>query len=301
MKIENKFITKKVITRIIGIISGILILASALFYIAVFVLTPTQIRNPEAEHLHFRMQLIVEGNQADFSQDKFQEAYTPGACSFSLTETPIHFHDGKDQIVHIHWKDITGGQVLKYYGINLVENPIMTSTLGFSYEDKGQIIPKNNKIWGRLFGTTEDKIKSNELKLFIYSGEQDNFSKKDNNAFLNNKLEDFFETKSLVSYESKFEWQNLFSLKTQAHGDLKIPISKELSSKIADQNSSANNNPNSILNPDKSKEFSEEELKEINNLLGNVVIFIQKDEPTNDQVKAKFDNLIKLEPSVCGG
>lgn len=297
---KKNLVSKKLLLWVIASISSVLILLSLGFYTAVFVLTPTHIRDPKPEHLHFRMQIIVEGNQPNFAEDKFQEAYTPGACSFDITETPIHFHDGKDQIVHIHWKNITGGQVLKYYGIDLVENPLMTSTLGFSYEEKNQIIPKNNQIWGRMFGDTDKKIKSDELKMYIYTGEKDNFTKKDNNNFLNKTLEDFFETKSLVSYndnQSGFNLSNLFSLKAEAHGGVEIPKPKP---KIA-ENSPINNDSNSITNKDKDKEFSEDELKEINNLIGNVVIFIQKDEPTNELVKARFDNLTTLEPSVCGG
>jgi len=296
---KKPLVSKKVLLWIVASISSLLILVSLGFYIVVFVLTPSHIRDPKPEHLHFRMQLIIENNYVNFGEDKYQEPYTPGACSFDITETPIHFHDGKDQIVHIHWKNITGGQVLKYYGIDLVENPLMTSTLGFSFEDKNQIIPKNNKIWGRLFGDTEKKIKSGDLKMFIYRGEKDNFTKKNNDDFLNKNLEDFFETRSLVSYHKtpNINILNLFSLQAEAHGGVKIPSPKP---KVAENTTNTDEN-NSITSKDKTEEFTEEELKEINNLIGNVVIFIQKEEPTNDQVKARFDNLVPLEPSVCGG
>jgi hypothetical protein len=45
---------------------------------------------------------------------------------------------------------------------------------------------------------------------------------------------------------------------------------------------------------------SEEELTRINNVIGNVVIFTQEEEPTKEQVKARFDNLVPLHDSTCG-
>ena len=45
---------------------------------------------------------------------------------------------------------------------------------------------------------------------------------------------------------------------------------------------------------------SEEELTRINNVIGNVVIFAQEKEPTKEQIKARFDNLVPLHDSTCG-
>jgi hypothetical protein len=46
---------------------------------------------------------------------------------------------------------------------------------------------------------------------------------------------------------------------------------------------------------------TQEELKRLNNVIGNVVIFVQKDKPTDQQIKAKFDHLIPVSESACAG
>ena len=47
-------------------------------------------------------------------------------------------------------------------------------------------------------------------------------------------------------------------------------------------------------------EKSEEELTRINNLVGNVAIFVQEKEPTKEEIQARFDNLVPLHESTCG-
>jgi hypothetical protein len=260
------------------IISSLLILVLGLvgfwYYLFVYALTPESIRNPEPEHLHFRMQIVVDGKDTDFTQDKFQEIYTPGSCNFSITESPIHFHDKKDQIVHIHWRNLTGGQVLKYYGIDPDGNILMKDKLGYSLEDN-QFLPKEIKTAGKPFGENLEKewFVEKDYKMFVYSGEKEAFEKKETSDFMNKNLEDFFGVKSIVTSKNKteFKLQNLFSLPVYAHGG------------------------------EDGKKHSEDELKEINNLIGNVVIFIQKDEPSKEEIQKRFDNLVDLEPSVCGG
>jgi len=118
-------------------------------------------------------------------------------------------------------------------------------------------------------------------------------------------------------------WQNILKneVKTQAHAGeshrtlteaeqheaeerLEVKEKAEIERKNNQANSqklnlSSQNSQNSIDRNSSGK--SEEELKKINNLLGNVVIFVQPNEPTSEQVKAKFDKLIPLGDSVCGG
>jgi len=48
-------------------------------------------------------------------------------------------------------------------------------------------------------------------------------------------------------------------------------------------------------------ENEQEKLTRINNLLGNVVIFAQKDKPTDQQIKERFSDLEPLSDSTCGG
>lgn len=243
------------------------------YYTLVYVLTPPSIRDPKPEHLHFRMQVVVDGKNTDFSESKFQESYSPGSCNFSITETPIHFHDKKDQIVHIHWTNMTGGQVLKYYGIDPEGNFLMKDTMGYKLE-KDNFWPKKIATFGKPFGENIEKewFVENNYKIYVYSGEKDSFSKRPTQDFMNKTVEDFFGKKSIVTGSNdKFDIRNLFSVSVSAH------------------------------NGENGTEHSEEELKEINNLVGNVVIFIQKEEPGREEVQERFDNLVELSPSVCGG
>ena len=48
-------------------------------------------------------------------------------------------------------------------------------------------------------------------------------------------------------------------------------------------------------------ESEEEKLTRINNMLGNVVIFVQKDVPSDEQIKERFNDLEPLSDSTCGG
>jgi hypothetical protein len=45
----------------------------------------------------------------------------------------------------------------------------------------------------------------------------------------------------------------------------------------------------------------DEKLTELNHVLGSAVIFIQKDKPTDAQVKERFQHLVPLPQSACGG
>jgi len=55
------------------------------------------------------------------------------------------------------------------------------------------------------------------------------------------------------------------------------------------------------LVPTASAHGDDEQLAALNDVLGNVVIFVQKKPPTADQIKARFTDLIPLPESSCGG
>ncbi len=42
-------------------------------------------------------------------------------------------------------------------------------------------------------------------------------------------------------------------------------------------------------------------LTALNDVLGSVVIFVQKDKPTDQQIKDRFNHLVPLPQSTCGG
>ena len=223
--------------------------------------SPENIVEPEFAHHHFRMQFFDGDSRVDFSQDKFQEDYVKDAC-VGLAETPIHFHDGQDQIVHIHWRDITGGQVLKYYGLNLIGG--VDDVLAYK---KSSNLLKPDKI--NIFA---DVLNPSVEKLHIYTGDKNNYEKRELKEFLKQDLETFFGQESSYSGVTQ----------VFAHND------------ESDGHHDGDNAAGE-------KEYSQDELEQLNDLIGNIVIYAQEDEPSEERIKEAFNNLVELEPSTCGG
>jgi len=230
---------------LVGLVSLIL-LAVLLSVSYVFAVSPEPIRSPQLEHSHFRMQIIVDGQAVDFSEDQFQIEYIPNQCTGDLAAEPIHFHDARDQIVHIHWANITGGMVLKNYGWNYIGGT--PDSLGYRLDDLNNI--KTVPIHGAVLPAIDDTT-----NIFIYSGDESAYVKKDFKDFLVTDLETFF------GVESNFPAQAT-ATDGESDGDALIRI---------------------------------------NNLLGNVVIFAQDEEPTEQEIASRFNNLVELSDSTCGG
>lgn len=264
---KRRFVPSKKIVRYVGAGFAGLLLVAGIAYGYMYLRTPAHIRRPAFEHYHFRTQIVVDGNAVDFSKREFQEENKPAACSTAVTSTPIHFHDEMDQMTHVHWKGMTGGEFLKYYGWNFIGGT--DNSLGYRY-DKG-LLPRSVGIYGNAL-----PARSPSAKFYVYIGEKDNYQQKTWNDFLKQDLELFFGKKSLLGQAKApgFGIAHWLFPKASAHGG------------IQDEHSSNK---------------SEEELKRINNLLGNVVIFAQEQEPTKEQIQARFDNLVPLGESTCGG
>lgn len=247
---------------------AVLLLFSSVIYGYVYASTPSHIRNPKFEHYHFRTQIVVDGKSVDFSKDKFQNK-TPGTCSIEPGGTPIDFHDKTDQLTHIHWDGVTGGEFLKYYGWNLIGGS--DENLGLRY-DESSVIGQTVDRYGAFLPDIP-----NGSNYYVYIGDANGYEKKDWNNFLKQDLEAFFGTKSNLNQDDKTTLlENMLFPKAYATGGQ--------SDKHAGDNGK-----------------TEEELKRINNLIGNVTIFVQKDEPSSAQIKARFSNLVPLKDSICGG
>lgn len=268
-KINSSFFHNNLIMKIAGtILSAVLVYLVVLSYF--YITTPANVRSPKYEHLHFRAQVLVNGKAEDFSQEKYQDLL-PNACSGKVADSPIHFHDHINQIVHIHWRDITGGQVLKNYGWNFVGGT--NSSLGRRFDQKF-LLPSEVKVHGKLLpelGGSEN--------FFIYTGDENGYTKKNWDDFLNQDLPTFFGAKSNVDYPQSFLDSLLFK-KVSAHEGDNQEVKPATSANVTKTN---------------------EELTRINNLLGNVVIFAQSSEPTDQQIKDRFSNLVPLQDSTCGG
>jgi hypothetical protein len=270
--------------------------------------SPTRFTYPKFDHLHFRMQYIFRGEAEDFGSAKYQVDYAKDICDGNLTESPIHFHDNKDQIVHIHWQGMTGGDVLKFYGLNLTGG--LDNTMGFqldklfSWPPKITHVPYYNDLLPEAQG---------EDKYYIYTGDANSYNEKSLQDFLYQPLETFFAKESNIrknlETEAKLRSSRLDSLFTipvladhPTHSkEEQIEIDKKKTEKQL-QNIETNNNAVSenIQNTSDPKK-TEDELKEINNLIGNVVVFVQPNKPTDEQIKARFNNLEPLGLSQCGG
>jgi hypothetical protein len=271
-------------TKIIAIILAIFILFPLIGYSYIrFGLSQDNISYPAKDHAHFRMQYVYHGTIENFADAKYQTPYDKGQCDGSLTKEPIHLHDTKNQIVHLHWARITGGEVLKNYGLNLIGG--QDDKLGYQLYELTKFKVTPIPIFGKVLPQPESGD-----KLWFYSGEKDNFKSRTIEEFKSQDMEKFFgvtsqERLDQEKYGDKISFFS--SVKVLAHGD-SSNHDKEL----------ANNSTTSTTSQ---APKTEEELKQINNLLGNVVIFVQSTEPTQDQIKRQFDVLEPLSPSTCGG
>lgn len=219
--------------------------------------SPASIKYPKVDHYHFRTRLFVEGKAIDFGQQNFQETYEAGQCTAELADTPIHFHDNKDQMTHIHWDDMTGGLMLKYYGWNFIGGS--DDALGRRY-DQNFWKPSTVATRGDVLPAVSDGT-----NYFVYISTAEGYKQKNWHEFLSQDFEVFFEKQSNLPEASL--WDKLFP-KASAHG---------------------------------TEVHEEGDLKALNNLIGDVVIFAQKDTPNNEQIQSAFDGLIDLPESTCGG
>lgn len=263
--------------------SSVLIRALTVLFVVAFLqavytgyliaITPSVIKYPKMEHYHFRMQILVDGKAENFGTKGYQVGYSKDQCNSNLTEQPIHFHDNKDQIVHIHWEGMTGGMVFKHYGWNFIGGP--DNSLGYKI-DKLSDIQKVTTHGKYLPEFTDD------AEFFIYTGDENSFVEKTFDDWKKQDLEDFFGvTSNFPAHKiNKGEQGSLLNKlfpKASAHG-------------TADD-----------ADGDDGTETEEERLTRINNVIGNVVIFIQKDKPSDGQIKERFGKLEPLSESTCGG
>jgi hypothetical protein len=239
--------------------------------------TPLSIRQPLYEHYHFRMSLSVNGKEVNFAENKFQEGYSKDNCNANLTEHPIHFHDNKNHFVHIHWEGMTGGQVLKYYGWNFIGGA--KGSMGYRFDSSARLkkVPLHGNVLPAL---------PNDARYYIYIGSADKYTEKKFESFTTQDLEKFFGKESnspankLNKEKRKSSLVDALFPKAQAHGN---------EEEHANEETTASTGP------------EDQELKVLNNLVGDAVIFVQKDAPSDTQIKDRFNHLEPLGESACAG
>lgn len=240
----------------------------------VYFISPVVIRQPKQEHYHFRMRILVDGKAENFAEQKYQTGYSKDLCNANLTEQPIHFHDNKDQFTHIHWEGMTGGMVLKYYGWNFIGG--LPNMLGYKLDNLRDIQPVTTH------GNYLPAIPKDD-NFYIYVGDENSYRQVSFNDWVNKDLEEVFGKESNFPAHDKNKQSSLLDKvipKANAHGS------------ADDADGDDGNTP---------VETPEEKLTRINNLIGNVVIFVQKDPPSEQQIKEQFQKLEPLSESTCGG
>lgn len=228
--------------------------------------TPSHLRRPKFEHLHFRTQIVVDGRPINFAEKKYQTPYDTSSCSIDVADRPFHFHDNTDQMTHIHWSKVTGGEFLKYYGWNYIGGP--KNSLGRRFDVGFFNYPPIT-----TFGTVLPEIRS-DFKFYVFVGNENTYQEKSWNDFLTQDFETFFDKRSNIQKVSQKSLLDTLVPSANAHGG---------------------------LSEHEESEPTKQKLEKINNLIGNVVIFVQKEKPTDKQVSARFDKLLPLKESTCGG
>jgi hypothetical protein len=259
---------------LIAVIVLVLFVAAGFGY--AFASTPGNIRNPGFEHLHFRMQLMVNGKAENFAGKQYQQGYAADNCNAALTLNPIHFHDNKDQFVHIHWANITGGQVLKYYGWNEIGGT--DGLMGYRFDT----FP--NLVAVPIHGPALPKLPK-DAKFYVYTGDQNSYKQRDYQDFLHTDLETFFNKQSTIQQKDSLSLLDKLFPKASAQ----------------DMTGMEGMDMTDTTKQVQSVTHTQDELKRLNNVIGSVVIFVQKDKPTDQQIKAKFDNLLPVSESACAG
>lgn len=258
------------------IIILILLILPVIYGSYVYLSSPAVVRSPKLEHYHFRMQILVDGMAEDFSQKNYQTGYVKDQCNANLPEQPIHFHDNKDQFTHIHWEGITGGMVMKYYGWNYIAG--MNNALGYKLDDLKDI----QKV--TTHGNYLPAVPK-EAKFYVYSGNDKEYKEKNFSDWVNQDLEKFFDTTSN-------------SPAHKINNGEQVNIINRIFPKASATGTHAGPEPTPATGEPESQE---EKLTRINNMIGNVVIFVQKDKPTDQQIKDRFNKLEPLSDSTCGG
>lgn len=236
--------------------------------------SPAVVRNPKLEHYHFRMQILVNGKAEDFSTKGYQTGYAKDQCNASLPEQPIHFHDNKDQFTHIHWEGMTGGMVMKYYGWNYIGG--MSNALGYKLDkltDPQKVTTHGNYLPAVPQGSN----------FYVYTGNENGYKQRSFDDWKSQDLEQFFGASS-----------NFPAHKLNKDGQSSL-LDKVFPKALAHGGEDDGNDGEA------GEESEEQKLTRINNLVGNVVIFAQKDKPTDQQIKDRFNKLEPLSDSTCGG
>lgn len=230
---------------------------------------------PQVDHYHFRLQILNNGEPINFADSRFQKEQPVGVCSGGLSPEPFHFHDSEDQLVHVHWRGMTGAQLLKYYGWS-------TGGLGDVVGYRFDTFPTIQRVspYTNALQSLQGK------RVWIYTGDETSYEKRSWSDFLTKPIDDFFGKKSVIRQNA--EQTSWLETPVYAHNENLATNTTNYDEATA---------PKATV----SKQYTKEELEQINDLVGNLVLFVQESEPTAGQITQRFQLLVPLKATVCGG
>jgi hypothetical protein len=242
--------------------------------------SPMSVSFPKKETSQIRLLLSIDGNQTNFSTPQFQKPISQ-LCNQDISPYPIGAYNQSSQVLNLHWKDMTGSNILRYYGFN--NKGPFKGYMGVNLTNfpNYEAVP----ILGELLPAPKE-----DYNYFVYTGNQYSYTQRKRSEFLNKSITDLLDS----SNSSK---NSIISINTNAQ------VSKEKNENIDKEiiinqtppipvSSEESSQPSSIQTPAQPK-------PEEDTVLGTIVVFIQKNEPTQEQVMLKFTNLEQAPVNLC--
>ena len=183
-------------------------------------------------------------------------------CGLAVTEKPFYLDKDKKNVVQVRWEGMTGGELLKYYGFNYLSG--LNDLIGVQYRGPFDIKP--------VRPLAVSKLTSSDL-LYIYSGSDKDFKLLNSQNFLYQDLENTIKKSRLRTKREKESSKLILDT---------ISVSGEESSGLT-------------LEP----QLTEGQLNDINNIVGSLAIFIQRDTPSNTDVINSFNSMERLSSESC--
>jgi hypothetical protein len=231
-----------------------------LFSLTTYISRP-YFNNPQLTNYHLRLQLIFNGQLLPLTSQNIQEINEFKVCDLRLINKPIYQNIFNSQLFQVNWEGITGGEILKYYGLNLVGGS--DDILGFRFKSlaKPQAI---ETLKGINVKTTKQQ------KTFVYQNRQDGYTKIDPLDFLFKDIELVVKKSNIRLNREQSQPNNIFGIKTFAQVEKPVIQQQEFESKLS-------------LDYD---------------LIGNVVVFVGDSEPAEEVIIDRFNNFIPLSPKI---
>lgn len=275
--------------------------------------SPLAISWPKENDDKVRIQVVINGNRVDFSNDEFQHTNKNIRCKDGLSSSPMFFADGIDQILYTKWEGVNGKIFLKNYGF---ENTApFEGYLGIKINKFPNIEPV--PITGDVLPEPEKPY-----NLYVYTGDKFNYQQKDESAFLTKPFDRFLAEEDKKSVHIGRVITNAqiginngedlnksdFLRQEENSNDNEITIQENtppIENKRPEpvENTEPQSSAQSVVTSEKSIQLEVTEKEELTDseagIIGNIVVFIQEKEPSEKQVTDRFLNLTPYSPPQC--